>query len=310
MFTYLKKKPRSVLGIDITTTSIKILELASWHNQYSVEGYGCIPFTLSSNNITAMANSIKGLLSNANLLSRQAVLAVPDSCTISKIIHISAHVPERDIEEWVLMEAEKYLPYSLDDINLDFNILGPSAQDSQRLDILVVASRAENVHLRVETIRRAGLDVQIVDVESYAYERTARLWTDDCHEKQTAIFDIELLHIRFFVFNGKNIIFSHEDILADMHSLPLFCEFLLQKIKRALQLFSSTIHHGSIGQIVLAGSMARLDRLEQFLQEHLGIPTHIANPFIGMRFSKNVSRDLVEKDAPMLMVACGLALRR
>lgn len=304
MFTFLKKKPCSSLGLDISATSVKILELSYSQSQYCVEGYGCVQLS----HIDVVSSSIKALLASANLSSKQVILAVPDACAIRKIIQIKADVHEQDIDEWVLMEAEKYIPHPVDEINLDFNILGPSADHSDRLDVLVVAARAEKVKQRVDLINNTGLAVQIVDVESCAIERSASLCITG-HGTNTAMFDIGEVFIRCFVFNGLNIIFSREDALGAEQSLPRCFELILQQIKRALQFFSSSNRHGSIDQILLSGIVLRFSGLDGFLQSQLGIPTHIANPFIGMSYATPLIRRMIERDAPELMVACGLALR-
>ncbi len=174
MLSFRRKKPRSILGIDIGSTSVKILELSNRHHQYCVEGYCHMLLPQHVTDPDVIARRIKALLSSDNFSSKQAVIAVPDASVMRKVIQINACIQERDIEEWVFMAAEQYIPYPLDEISLDFNLLGPSATHSDKLDVLVVASRSKNVAQRLESVRRAGLVVEIVDVESYAIERAVR----------------------------------------------------------------------------------------------------------------------------------------
>ncbi len=287
MLSFRRKKPESILGIDFRSTSIQILELSGSHGQYCVEGY------------TAIAPLDTDAIKALKLSSKKAVIAVPDSSTISKIIQINASVQEQDLEEWVIMEAEKFIPYPLDDINIDFNQLGPSLNNAEHLDVLVVACRSECVNQRVEAIQRLGLVVQIVDVESYAIERAASALGNNI-----ALFDIGESYTRYFVFNGKKIIFSREEAVG-LGALP---ELLLPLIKRALQFFFSINHDGTIAQILLSGDLASIPGLTQCVYEALGIPTQIANPFIHMTFATALIKQIVANDAPQLMVACGLAL--
>lgn len=294
----------------ISSTSITILEISGSPNQYCVEGYGHMQLPKPYSDIDIVAHAIKTLLSSSGLLSKQVVLAIPDSCVISKIIQISIYTRKQDIEEWVILEAEKHIPYPMNEINLDFHIIGPSIDNPALLDVLIVAARTEHVELRIETLRRAGLAVRIIDIESYAIERAACLWTGELsllnQEKHSVLFDINESVMYCFVFYGEKIIFSREDRLDDWHDFY----GLLQQMQRAMQFFYSSFSHAFIGQMILAGSMPTLDSLKQFLQLHLEIPINIANPFVEMRFVNNNLRDLIEKDAPKLMVACGLALRR
>lgn len=301
MLRFRRQKPRSILGVDFSSTSIKILELSGSQAQHCVEGYAQTPFP---QNLNAIVTSIKTLLSNSNFSSKQAIIAVPDSSVFSKVIQIKSCVDEQDLEEWVLMEAGKYIPYALEDINLDFNVLGPSPNHSEWRDVLVVASRTENVNQRLETMKSAGLEIQIVDVESYAIERAVRLSFPIDQGKNIAFFDMGRLYTRCFVFNGGRFIFSHEDVVGES-TLP---ELLLQQLKRALQFFFSTSHHQSIDQIVLTGNLERFPNIAQFFYENLGISTHITNPFTQMTYATLGIQETIKKAAPQLMVACGLAL--
>ena len=299
MFTFHKKKPRTILGIDISATSINMLELSQTETQYCVNGYGCAPLA----DLNDISTTIKSLVLSSHLSSRQAVIAVPDSSAISKIIQINALANAQDMDEWVFMEAEKYIPYPLDDINLDFNILGPSSDNDAFLDVLVVASRTDYVNLRVDAVRRAGIAVQVVDVESYAIERAVGLISSCRYEKNTALFSVSALYMHGFVFHGKNLIFSREEALVNTQ-----VEALLLLIKRILQFYFSSTGEGSVDQILLAGTSALLPCLAAYVYDKLGIATQIANPFDCMAFGTTVIQERIEQDAPQLMVACGLAL--
>ncbi len=352
MLKLFKSQHRSVLGIDISSTSVKIVELSRAGDQYCVEGYGraVLPENAMEGNVIkdmdAVATSIKKLLLTANLTCRNAALAVPESSAISKIIQVNDGLSEQEIEELVVVEADKYIPYPIDEINIDFNILGPSPKNSAMVDVMIVASRAENVSHRVEVMNRAGLVATIVDVESYAVERASQLLKPELpaggDKKNIAIIDIGAAYTHLFVLHGMRIIFSREEefggkqlidavmqrygmqrqeaILAiEEGSLPedyesevlqSFKEMILLQVKRALQFFFSTSHHTFVDHLMLAGGVAKLRGIAPLLQEYINIPTGIANPFAHMSFGKTVSRELITSDSPMLMVACGLALRQ
>lgn len=174
MLPFRRIKLRSIVGIDIGSTSIRMLELSHHRGQYCIEAYAHMPLFQDLSDTNLIANHIKQMHSNAHFSSKRVILAIPDPFVMSKMVQINVNVPAQDIEEWVLMEAEKCIPYPLDDICLDFNVLGPSANHSDMLDVVIVAARSRNVALRVEAVCRAGLIVQIVDVESYAQARAER----------------------------------------------------------------------------------------------------------------------------------------
>ncbi len=331
---------------------MKILEVSTNGDQYRVEGYGSasLPENAMEGNtikdIDAVASSIRKVISNAHFSSKLVALAVPDSSAISKIIQVNDGLSQQEIEEVVVAEADKYIPYPIDEINIDFSVIGPSVKNTAMVDVLIVASRTENVSNRLEVIARAGLEAKIVDVESYAVERASQLLKQELpaggDKKIIAIIDIGGMFTHLFVLHGMKIIFSREEefggkqlidaviqkynmqqdeaILAiKQNSLPVdyadevlqpFKELILLQVKRALQFFFSTSQHTFVDHILLAGGVAVQPGIAQLLQEHINIPTTVVNPFLHMTCSKAVDSELLSHDSPMLMVACGLALRR
>lgn len=344
-------KHRSILGIDISSSAVKMLEISGSENNLCVEGYGRAPLPLNAvegnviKDIEAVSNCIKKLFEKSQLTAKQVALAVPDSAVISKIVQINDGLNDEEMEELVVIEADKYIPYPIDEINLDFEILGHSAKNSAMLDVLIVASRAENVNTRVDAISGAGLETKVVDVESYAVERAAQYMAKELpaggQDKIVAIIDIGAYYTHLFVLHGMKLIFSREEkfggmqlieaiaeyykmtpeqaiIEKDEGKLPAdyetevlepFKEMVLLQIKRTLQFFYSTSQHGFVDHILLAGGLANQPGLVALIQEQLGVTTTVANPLAAMTFGKSVDLDSVNKDAPSLLVACGLALR-
>lgn len=346
-----KSKHRSILGIDISSTSVKILEVSLNGDEYCIENYGStlLPEQAMEGNvikdIDAVSSSIKKLISAGHFSCKQVACAVPDSSAISKIIQLSSGLSEQEIEELVVSEADKYIPYPIDEINIDFNVIGPSPKNSAMVDVLIVASRAENVSNRIEVITRAGLEPKIVDVESYAVERAVQLLKDDLpaggEKKNIAVIDIGAIYTHLFVLHGMRIIFSREEEFGgkqlidavvnkynmsreeallgiEQGTLPAdyaedvlqpFNELILLQVKRALQFFFSTSHHTFVDHLLLAGGVTKQPRIAQLLQEYINIPTSIANPFAHMSSAKSIDKEALTQASPTLMVACGLALR-
>lgn len=351
MLKLFKPKHRSILGIDISSSSVKILEISGSGDELCVEGYGrqLLPVNALDGNVIkdveAVANCIKKLITTSRLNCKQVALAVPDSAVISKVVQINDGLNDSEMEELVIIEADKYIPYPIDEINLDFEILGHSAKNSAMLDVLIVASRAENVNSRVEAITRAGLEARIVDVESYAVERAAQQLSQELpaggRDKIVAIIDIGANYTHLFVLHGMRLIFSREEkfggrqlveaiaehynistdealLQKDESKLPPgyeaevlepFKDMVLLQIKRTLQFFYSTSQHGFVDHILLAGGLARQPGLANLIQEQLGVSTTVANPLLHMAFGNRVNVEALNNDAPALMAACGLALR-
>lgn len=351
MLKLLKPKHHSILGIDISSFAVKILEISGSKGNLCVEGYGyeLLPADTFDGtvikDVDAIADCIKRVIAKAKLSAKQVAVAVPDSTVITKVVQLNDSLTDQEIEELVVIEADKYIPYPIDEINLDFEIQGHSIKNPALLDVLIVASRAENVNNRVEAISRAGLEAKIVDVESYAVERAAQLFAKDLpaggQDKIVPIIDIGANYTHLFVLNNMKLVFSREEkfggvqlieaiaerykmtkeqaiMASNLGQLPSdyesevlepFKDMILLQIKRTLQFFYSTSQHSYVDHILLAGGIARQEGLAALIQEQLNVPTTVANPLASMTFGRYMDKELITMDAPSLMVACGLALR-
>lgn len=350
MLKLFQSKHRSILGIDITSTAVKIVEISGEGDSLVVENYGreALPPNAMDGehikDIDAVSQCIKKVISRLHSPSKNAALAVPDSAIISKIIQINDGLNDSETEELIVSEAEKYIPYPIDEINLDFQIIGPAEKNPNLLEVLIVASRSENVNHRVDVAVRAGLDVKMVDVVSFAVARAAQHIANELpafgQYKTIAIIDIGASFTHLFVLQEMKLVYSREEkfgnkqlieLIAehykmtfeqaaaaqDKNELPSdyemevlnpFKENILLQIKRTLQ-FYSTNHDEEIDYILLGGGLAKLSGLADLVQEKLGITTSVANPLSHMKPGEKVILESINNDAPTLMVACGLALR-
>jgi len=344
-------KYRSILGIDISSASVRAIEISGREDHRCVEGYGCVQLPPNCveghviKDVDVVASCIRQLVSRANLKSKFATLAVPDSAVISKVLQVNDELSEAEIEEFIIMEADKYIPYPIEEINIDFETVGRSIKNPTMLDVLIVASRSENVNSRVEAATRAGLQVKAIDVESFAIERAIQLLAKELPaqgiDKVVAVIEIGEEFANLFVLHGMKLIYTREDefgtkqlindiavhygitnkealqmkaqqnMPADYNETVLnsFIEALLLHVKRSLQFFFSTSHHGFIDHIFLAGEVANIANLAQIVQDGTKIPTTIANPINHLRLASHLSTSNILNDAPSLLIACGLALR-
>lgn len=349
MVKWFNRKPSSILGVDISSTSVKMLAISSNANGKScVEGYGCkfLPVIEGETNpvkeINAVTNCLKELLLQSHFPGNTAVIALPDSLVISKIIQLSATLTPTEIEEAVLIEADNYVAHPLDEVNVDFNILGHCKTKPTMLDVLMIAAKAEHVGRRIEAVSRAGLRVKIVDVESYAVERSLQLIAKELpllQGKIVVLINIGVSLIHFFVSDGSQTLFKHEEIFGGrqffelirkhygvsyeqglrMQILPEdyeikviqpFAEILLVQMQKILQFISSLGYQSAISHILLAGCIAGLDKLAVRLQEKTAIPTQLVNPLHYLAISNDLNSEVIVNMGPSLMVACGLALRQ
>lgn len=346
-----KPKKPSVLGLDISSTAVKLLELAQSGSQYRVECYAVEPLPPNSvveKNITdveAVGEAIRRVTKRSGARSKLAAAAVPGSAVITKVITLLASLTEDEMGGQIEVEADQYIPYSLDEVNLDYQVLGPTEDNPETVDVLLAASRSENVDVRVAALELGGLSPKIVDVEPYALETAYSLVThqlpDEGNEKTIAIIDVgatmttlnilhagKIIYTRDQIFGGKQLTeeiqrrygLSYEEAgmakrqggLPDNYVpevLEPFKEATAQQVSRSLQLFFSSSEYNSVDHVLMAGGSSSIPGMDDLIEEKIGTSTSIANPFASMSLASRVKAQALSNDAPALLIACGLALR-
>lgn len=339
-----------LLGIDISSTAVKVLELKRHDSRYRVESYAVEPLPPNSvveksiANVEAVADAIKAAVKRSRTKAKHAAIAVPASMAISKTITMPAGLGDEELHAQIQLQADQYVPYPLEEVNLDFQVVGPSAHSDGDIDVLLVASRTENVNSRVDAIEAAGLTPKVVDVESYAMENAFSLIAQQLpgeKDKTAAIVDIgatmttltvmkddEIIYTREQVFGGKQLTeeimrrygLSYEEAgrakrlggLPDSYEeevLEPFKEAMAQQVARSMQFFFGASQHNSIDYILLGGGCAAIPGAAELIEQATGTETAIANPFSTMTVASGIRPQRLTEDAPALMVACGLAMR-
>ena len=340
-----------MLGIDISTAAVKLLELSRTGARFKVESYAVAPLPQDAiidkniTNVELIGSAIKAAVKQSGTRAKNACVAVSGSSVMTKIISMPASLSETEMEEQIMVEADQYIPYSLDEVNLDFEVQGISKNNPEMLDVLLAASRRENIEDRIEALAYAGLKAAIVDVEAFAMENAFTLLSDQLPEKvenkTVAIADIgatmtalnilhngKTIYTREQGFGGKQLTeeiqrrygLSYEEAgLAKRHGglpdnympdvLEPFKKAMLQQIARSLQFFVSSSANRGVDALILAGGCASIPGLDKLVERDLGISSYIANPFINMALSSRVKPQSLSNDTPAMMIACGLALR-
>ncbi len=341
----------SLVGIDISSTACKLLELGKVGSRYRVESYAVEPLpqdAMADRDIRdpeVVAEALKRVISRSGTNLRHAAVAVAGSSVITKTIQLDKDLSEDEMEQQIEVEADQYIPYPLEEVALDFQILGESEKVPDKVDVLLAASRSENVYSRVDALELAGLTAKIVDVEAYAIERSFRLLANqlpDQGEGQIiAVADIGATNTSLSVMEDFNTIYTREQTFGgsqlteeiqrryglsfeeagmakkqgglpddyEPEVLEPFKEAVIQQVSRSLQFFYSSSQYSEVDHIVLAGGCAVIDGLEDMLEERLGVSASIANPFADMSIANRVNAQALSVDAPSLMICCGLALR-
>ncbi len=345
-----RKKP-VILGLDISSTSVKLLELEQDGDNYRVQSLAVEPLPDNAvveknfQDVAAIGDTIKKAVKRSGTKLKNAAVAVAGSAVITKIINMPASLNDKELEEQIQLEADQYIPYPLEEINLDFEVIGETENNPDTVDVLLAASRSENIETRTDALDIGGLNAKIVDVEAYTVENVAPLLVaqmeDFDEDKILAVIDIGATMTSLNVIENGNLIYTREQNfggkqlteeimrryglayeeagrLKKSGGLPdnyipevlePFKETIAQQVSRFLQFFYTAGQHNSVDLIALAGGCAAIPGIEELVESQLGTKTVIANPFANMSLSSKVNPQALSKDAPSLMIACGLAMR-
>ena len=346
------RKRGALLGIDISSTAIKLIELAQAGGSYRVESYAVEllpPNAVLEKKIAevqAVGEAIQKAVTRSGSKTKNVAVAVSGAAVITKVISMNAGMKDAEMEAQIQLEADQYIPYPLDEVNIDFDVLGPSASSSDMVDVLLAASRSENVDDRVSALEIAGLTAVVVDVEAYAMENacTTLLLGGGVGEstgQTVAVIDVGATTMTLQVLHDHHTTYTREQNFGSQqlveevqrrYGLPRnlavqqiiegglpekyavevlapYKEALAQQTSRALQFFYGSSSFNRADKIILTGGSASIHQIEELIEERLGIPTVIANPFEHMALASRVPGDLLNRDAPSLMTATGLALR-
>jgi len=165
------RKQNSVLSIDISTAAVKLLELSKTGNRYRVESYAVAPLPQDAivdkniANVNVIAEAIKVAIKRSDSKLKRVTVAVSGSAVMTKIITMPASLSDDEMEGQIMIEADQYVPYSLDEVNFDFEVQRVNENNSEMVDVLLVASRKENVDDR-ESLHKIlkGLSPPLPDI--------------------------------------------------------------------------------------------------------------------------------------------------
>jgi len=342
-----------MIGLDISSSSVKLVELSQTNTgEYVLERFASEPFEkgwIADGQIEKfdeVAEAVRKVVTKSGTRTKHVAMAMPQSAVITKKIMLPAGLREEEMELQVEAEANQYIPFSLDEVSLDFCVIGPSATSAGDVEVLIAASRKDRVQDRQGLAEAAGLKPAILDIESHAsrlaMQRLIAALPGEGKDALVALFEIgaentslkvlrdnELLYDRDQAFGGAQLTqlisrqygFSFEeaeskklagDLPEDFQNTILspFVDSLSQEIGRALQYFFTSTPHHKVHYVMLAGGTATLPGLKDRVTELTGFASMVVNPFEGMKLGASVRESKLRREAPSYLTACGLAMRR
>jgi type IV pilus assembly protein PilM len=342
----------SLIGLDVSTSSVKLVELSRGRSgDYVLER--CASETMEPGWIRdgviekfdEVTDAIRRVVRKSGTKTKDVALALPASAVITKKISLPDGLNEVELEAQVESEARQYIPFSIDEVSLDFQVLGPSLRSSGDVDVLIAAARKDKVSERENLAEAAGLRAVVMDVDSFAGRLAVARLTEDVGSitevPLIAVFEVgayrsalqvlrgdEVLYERDQSFGGAQLTqlierkygFSQEEAevrklsgdLPDDYGqsvLAPFVESLSQEVGRALQFFFSGSTYNRLGHVYMAGGSASLPGLTQAVSRQTACACSVINPFDGMQMGANVQAKRLSRQAPAYLTATGLALR-
>lgn len=349
----LKRRIAPMIGLDVSSSSVKLVELSqNASGQFVLERMASQPLEKGwildgqIERFDEVVEAVRKLVSKSGTSTKRVVMAMPQAAVITKKIILPAGLREDEMEVQVEAEANQYIPFSLDEVSLDFCVIGPSPASMEDVEVLIAASRKDRVQDRQGLAEAAGLQPIVLDIESHASRLAISRWTA-CLPSQgkdalVALFEIgaentglkvlcndELVYDRDQAFGGAQLTalisrqygltFDEAERKKVEGGLPSeyvtdlqepFVDSLAQEIGRALQYFFTSTPHHKVDYVLLAGGTATLPGLKDRVTDLTGFESMVVNPFDLMQLGSSVPKERLERNAPSFLIACGLAMRR
>ena len=347
------KKNPPLIGLDISTSGVKLVELSeAGKGEYRLERFASEPLPRGAvvdgniENIEQVSDAVRRVWKKSGTRAKHVALGMPPASVITKKIVLPGGLSEDQLEVQVESEANQYIPFALDEVSLDFDVIGPAQNAPEDVDVLIAATRKEKVEDRVAVAESAGLKPLVMDIESYAarsvIDRITAQLPNAGKGQIVALFQIgaqvthvsvlqdgQTLYEREQPFGGNQLTqdivraysLPFEDAEAKKKAADLpedyerellqpFLENAALEVTRAIQFFFTSTPYTHIDQIFLAGGCAIMQGLVELVAERTKISASVVSPFKGMQLASGVREKQLRAEATAYLVACGLAMRR
>jgi type IV pilus assembly protein PilM len=342
-------KARETVGIDIGSSSVKLVQVREQKGGFALRSVGILPLpaeAIVDNTLmdsSSIVETIKNLVNSLEISAKEAASSISGNSVIIRKIVLPSMTTE-ELEDQIHWEAEQYIPFDINDVNIDFQILGPDENDPSRMTVLLVACKRDIVNDYIAVFNETGIRLSVIDVDSFALQNAFEINYDVYPEDVVALVNIgaNIMNLNI-VKNGVSLFtrdvqtggslyndeiqkqfgVSSEDAerikisgdcpdrskLQDI--ITRFNETLAMEMRRSLDFYNSTASEGKISKVVLSGGVAKTPMLSETVEQRLGVQTEVVNPFQKIQCSeKEFDRDYLNEIAPLVTVAMGLATRR
>jgi type IV pilus assembly protein PilM len=342
-------KSREIVGIDIGSSSVKLVQLSEQKGSYSLKNAGILPLpseAIVDNSLmdtTSIVETIRDLVKSLGAKVVDASCSISGNSVIIRKISLPAMTPE-ELEDQIAWEAEQYIPFDINDVNLDFEILDSDLSATGKMTVLLVASKKEIINEYVSVFNEAGLKLVVVDVDSFAVQNIFELNYTPSENEVVALINIGASIMNLNVVKGGVSLFTrdvqmggnfyteeiqrqfavssqdaeHIKITSDFPDKARLTELISRvnetlslEIHRSLDFYNSTAEDQKIGKVYLSGGCAKVARLADAVSQRLGMPVELLNPLQKILCNeKEFDPEYLQEISPFIAVAAGLAMRR
>ncbi len=349
----LGKKNPPLIGLDISSSGVKLVELSdAGKGELRLECFASEPLARGAvvdgniENIEQVSDAIHRVWKKSGTRAKLAAMGMPPASVITKKIILPNGLSEESLELQVETEASQYIPFALDEVRLDFDVIGQVENSPEDIEVMLAATRKEKVEDRVAVAEAAGITPTVMDIESYAARAAIDRLTQQLPNAGkgqilglfqigsqvthiSILLDGQLVYEREQPFGGHQLTqeivrtygLSYEEAEAKKKAgdlpdgyqseiLDPFLENAALEVTRAIQFFFTSTPYTRIDQLFLAGGCAIIPGMVDLVANRTKLSTSVVSPFKGMQLGPNIREKQLRIEAPAYLVACGLAMRR
>ncbi|MCX7943660.1 MAG: pilus assembly protein PilM [Deltaproteobacteria bacterium] len=348
-------KSKDVIGLDIGSSCVKVIQLKEGKHGYSLVNFGMIalpPETIVDNaimNSAAVVEVIKELLNSTKIKEKNVVMGLSGHSVIIKKITLPS-MSQEQLEEAIHWEAEQYIPFDINDVNMDVTIINPHSTVAGQMDVLLVAAKKEMVQDYVSIAAEAGLVPVVIDVDVFALQNMFEINYEMVPGETIVLCNVGAANTNLNIINngislftrdltvggnmiteeimkGLNVSFEEAEALkvggqttADGDSvipqevdkiIQSVSDMIVNEIQRSIDFYTATTADSSISRIYLCGGCAKIASILRILEARLNIPVELINPFRNIEIDeRRFDTEYIQNIAPLASIAVGLGIRR
>ncbi len=342
-------KKKELVGIDIGSSSVKLVQLKGHKGAFHVANVGVAPLppeAIVDNTLmdsSSVVEVIRNLLRGLKVTAKEAACSVSGNAVIIRKISMPT-MPQDELEDQIQWEAEQYIPFDINDVNIDFQILASDEYDAAKMNVLLVASKKDIINDYLAVFNEAGLKLVVVDVDAFAVQNVFELNYEIAPDEVSALINIgaSIMNLNI-VKDGVSLFTRDVQMGGNLYTEELQKQFgvstdeaeqlkisgaapdqdrlretisrinetLAMEMRRSLDFYNSTAGDGKINKVYMSGGGAKIDMLVEVVSQRLGLPVEILNPFRKIKFNeKEFDPEYLQEIGPLVTVAMGLATRR